>query len=338
MSLVVLLALSIGALACDSGSGALKDQTPGEMLKAALEACRNVTSQAGDYEISVTLDADPAQMAGEEAAIAQAFVGAPITLSGDFASQTDPPAANLSLSTSLMGLGLQAGVTLVDGGQYLNLLGQWYEAPAELTQQMAQVDTAAVSATVWEALEELSIDPADWFTDLDKAGEETLAETDVVHLSAKIDINKMVTDVVALMQSEKLAELMNTLSGSAGQSALGELQLPTETDLAEALPLIEQMFQDTTVDLWLAKSDSTMRKMALSANIVIPQQVGLTGLKGAAVLATINLDEPNQPLSIKAPDSPKPFAELEEDLQSNPLISGLLEGFLGSGSESPFGF
>jgi hypothetical protein len=340
MSLVVLLALSIGALACDSGTAALNNQTPQEMLKAALEASRDVTSQAGTYEVAVTLDADPGQMSGEEAALAQAFLSAPITLSGDFASQTAPLAVDLSMSTSLMGMGLQAGITLLDSGQYINLLGQWYEAPAELNQQLTGVDVAAISDTAWEAMDELSIDPASWFTDLKKAGEEKLVDTDVVHLTASVDLNKMVTDVVALMQSEKMAELMTTLSGSAAQSALGDLQLPTQADLDEALPMIEQMFEGTTVDLWLAKSDSTIRKMALNANMAIPQEIGLTGLNGATIVATINLDEPNRPLSIKAPDSPKPFAQLEQDLQNNPLLSGLLEGLMGtaSGSDSPFGF
>lgn len=338
--LVVLLALSIGAFACDSGKGALKNQTPQEMLTAALEACREATSQAGTYEIALTIDADPGQMSGEEAAIVQTLLAAPITLSGDFASQNDPPAANLSVSTSLMGLGLQAGLTMVDDGQYVNLLGQWYEAPAELTQQMAQVDTAAVSATVWEAMDELSIEPTGWLTELNEAGEETLAETDVIHLTAAVDVKKMVTDVVSLMQSPKMAELIASLSGSAGQSALGELELPTQADLDEALPMIEEMFKDATVDFWLAKSDSTVRKMALSANIALPQDLGLTGLNGAAVLATINLDKPNQKLSIVAPQSAKPFADLQQDLQSNPILGGLLGGLLGAegDSGSPFGF
>lgn len=340
MSLVVLLVLSIGALACDSGTAALKNQTPQEMLKAALEAGRDVTSQAGTYEVAVTLDADPSQMAGEEAALAQAFVSAPITLSGDFASQTAPFAVDLSVSSSIMGMGLQAGVTMLDSGQYVNLLGQWYEAPAELNQQLADLDMASMSDTAWEAMDELSIDPTSWFTDLTKAGEETLVETDVVHLTGAVDIRKMVTDAVALMQSEKMAELMTALSGSTGQSALGDLQLPTQADLDEVLPMIEQMFAGTTVDLWLAKSDSTIRKMALNTNMVLPQEIGLTGLNGATIVATINLDEPNQPLSIKAPQSFKPFAQLEQDLQNNPILSGLLESFqgIGTGPGSPFGF
>ncbi len=339
MLLVVVLALAIGALACDSGTG-LSSQTPQEMLKAAFEAMKNVTSQAGSYEVAVTLDADPSQMSGEEAALAQAFLSAPITLSGDFASQTAPFAVDLSLSTSIMGMGLQAGMTLLDSGQYINLLGQWYEAPAELNQQLAAVDVASMSDTVWEAMDELSIDPTAWFTDLTKAGEETLVETETVHLTATVELRKLFTDSLALMQSEKMAELMTTLSGSTAQSALGSLDLPTQADLDEALPMIEQMFEGTTVDLWLAKSDSTIRKMALNADVVIPQEIGLTGVNGATIVATINLDEPNKPLTIKAPESPKPFAQLEQDLQSNPILSGFLEGFTGtdSGSGGPFGF
>jgi hypothetical protein len=339
ISLLVLLALSIGALACDSGTG-LKDQTPQEMLTAALEACKDVTSQAGTYEVALTLDADAGQMAGEEAALLGVLFSAPITLSGDFASQTAPFAMDLSLSTSLMGMGLQAGMTMLEDGQYVNLLGQWYEAPAELDQQLAALDLSAMSATAWEAMEELSIDPTAWFKDLTKAGEETLVDTDVVHLTGAIDMKKLVTDSVALMQTEKMTQLMTTLSGSAGQSALGTLELPTQADLDEALPMIEQMFQSATVDLWLAKSDSTIRKMALNADLVLPQELGLTGLNGATVVATVNLDKINQTLGIKAPDSYKPFADLEQDLQSNPIIGGFLEGFMGtdSGAGSPFGF
>ena len=93
------------------------------------------------------------------------------------------------------------------------------------------------------------------------------------------------------------------------------------------------MFKNVTLDFWLAKSDKTMRKLMVNAEVQIPQELGLTGINGATLAATLNLDEPNKALTFKAPDSPKPFTQLQQDMQTNPLFSGFLEGL--SGIDTP---
>ena len=61
----------------------------------------------------------------------QALFGQPINITGDFAGQDDPVRADISLGLDLMGFNVTAGVRAIDDNAWLNVLGQWYEVPAE---------------------------------------------------------------------------------------------------------------------------------------------------------------------------------------------------------------
>jgi hypothetical protein len=326
MLLVVLLvfALAFGAVACGSSSSS---KTPQELLTASMTAGKAAASQSGTYELDLTIKTDAAS---QDAAMLQAFLAQPIKVTGDFASQESPARADLSLAVNLMGTSLGGAVRAVDESAWLNVLGQWYEVPAEQLQQSTGGSSADVTKTIREAMDEQGIDVSKWIKDLKAAGDETLTDTEVTHLTGTLDVQKMVTDLVALLQSPKVAALMATAGAQAGAET--GVAVPDATEIADLQATIQQMIKTATVDLWIAKSDSSMRKIALNADVVIPAELGLSGLSGATALFTINLDAPGKAIAVAAPESAKPFADLQTDLQSNPLLSGLLGGLSGSGS------
>ncbi len=323
---ILVLGLGLGAVACGSGTG---NMSPQEMLTAAMDAAEAASSQSGTYEIELALDADTGQMSADEQAMAQMFVGQPIKLTGTFATQTDPVLADLTVAFGLMGANISAGVRVIDDEAWLNVFGEWYVAPAEVMEQVGGTDDAAMVQAMLEIMDEEGIDPNDWFKDLKAVGTETLAGTEVTHLTGSVDVKKMAADVITLMQNPKLSALLDAGSSAAG--AGGDLELPTGDELEETQTMLEELFKSATLDVWIAKSDSSMRKMVLNADIAMPAEAATAGLSGAKAIATFNLDAPNKAIDVKAPANAKPIEELETDMQNNPLISGLLGGLLGGG-------
>ncbi len=273
--LLLVFALGLGAVACGSDTSATKDMTPQEMLTAAMDASKTVTSQSGTYEVDITIDADTGQMSADDQAMAQAFLGQPIKLTGTFASQNSPALADLTVAFGLMGANIGAGVRVIDDKGWVNVLGQWYEAPADMMEQVGGTENAAMAETLQQIMDEADIDPNTWFKDLKAVGTETLLDTEVTHLTGNVDVTKMVADVVALMQNPKFAELL--AAGSATAGAQTGVELPTAADLAEVQSTLEQMLKSATLDLWIANSDSSLRKTAMSADIAIPAEMATSG-------------------------------------------------------------
>lgn len=332
LAVLLVFALALGAVACGSSSSS---KTPQELLTASVTAGKDTTSQSGTYEIDLTVKADATATTGTTASaggLTQVLVGQPIKITGTFASQESPVRADLSLAVNLMGTSMAAGVRAIDSNTWLNVLGQWYEVPADQLQQTGDAKNADMVKTLQDAMDEQGVDVSNWLKDLKSTGDETLADTQVTHLTGAVDVQKMVTDVVALMQNPKVAALLDSASSAAGSQTGTSVTVPDATAIAQLQTIFQQMIKTATVDLWVAKSDSSMRKMVLNTEVVIPAEMATSGLGGATLAFTVNLDAPNKAVDVKAPDGAKPFADLQTDLQSNPLLSGLGSLLGGSGS------
>jgi hypothetical protein len=328
--LIVLLALAIGAVACDSDDTAARAQ-----LQTAWSGGKDVTSRSGSYELTLTAAGDASKVPAGSQGIAQALLGKPIVLTGDFAISGDPLGADVSASTSVMGITLEVGALTSGGKAYLHIIDQWYEAPDKTKGLLAQDEqTAGLLDTIRQAIATAGLDPTTWCTNIRVTGEETLADTQVVHLTSRLDVKKMLADVTTLMQGEQLARLAAS-TGSTDQSAAGAPEIHSAAELEGKLGDVEGMLKNATVDFWLAKSDSTVRKMELSTELVVPGRSAGSGITGANVVATLEPGQPGQTVSIKAPTSAKPFADLKQDLKqdlkTNPIFAMIL-GFLSGGS------
>jgi hypothetical protein len=325
----LVLAIGLGAVACGSGGSTAKNQTPQELLTASVDASKAVTSQSGTYQIDLTVKAASTQGAAGANGMAGALFGQPIKITGTFASQKTPALADLTLGLDLMGTAIAAEIRGIDNKGWVNVLGQWYEMPADALNQAGSASTADLARTLQDAIDAQGIDFNTWIKGLKAVGEETLTDTKVTHLTGTLDVQKMVADVAALMQNPKLAQLI-AAAGSQASSETG-VTVPDAAGIKELQTTLQQMIQSGTVDLWVAKSDASMRKIALNANVVVPAEMASAGVSGATVVFAINLDAPNKAVDVKAPESAKPFTDLQTDLLSNPLFSGLAGGLLGGG-------
>jgi len=320
--LVVLLAiaLGLGAVACGSSKTA-SGLTPEEAVTAAMDAAQNAASQSGTYEIGVTIDADSA----DSDPMLQAFLGQPIVITGDFATQKDPVRADLTMGLSLMGMSVELGIRAIDDEAWLNMMGQWYVIPADQMEELDLGGSADLSASLLQMMSDKGIDPNSWLKDLTVVGKETVADTQTTHMTGSLDIQKMFTDVFTLTQDPEFLALM----GDVAQSD-SAISIPDATEIQDAQDMIEQLVQNATFDLWLA-DDSSLRKATANVDLSFPEEMGLPGVTGGNVLLTMNFNEPGQTIEVSAPASAKPIEQLQEDLASNPLLQGL-GGLLGGGS------
>ncbi len=323
--MLLAIALGLGALACggnETGSG----KTPEEAVTAALDTVKTANSLSGTYKIDLTVQAEES----DSNPMAQALLGQAIAITGNFAMQKDPVLADLSLALDLMGQSLSIGVRAIDQDVWLNVLDQWYEVPAESLQTGGEPVSPDVLASLQQTMDEQGIDPTTWYTDLKVVGTETLADTEVSvsHLTGTLDVEKMLTDVVGLLQSPEVAALMGDATTAASDTGVS---LPDATATEELQTTLEEMFKGATLDLWIADKDDSLRRAVLSAELAMPEDLATSGVNGATVVVTVNLDAPDEPVEVSAPTSAKPLSDLETDLASNPLLSGL-SGLLGSGS------
>ena len=324
----LLFALAIGLAGCGASAqnAALgDDQTPAGILAASLESSSTMTSGTADFDVSVSFDVDQDQLSAEELA----FVGQPITLSGQMAFAQDPLALDLTLDASLAGQPLSLGMKMVDGKAYLSLGGQWYEAPAEMmqafTDSASQTDYAEQMDTM---LTELGIDPATWMKDVKDLGDEEIDGIATYHLQATPDLAVIFTDVFKLIQSPQFMGMLGQAGSSADSGASMEL-LPSLDGLGDLQTQLPQMFSDLKAEAWIAKDSLQLMKAVITAQIVPPAGEDAAGVNAVNLSVGLGLAGINEPVSVQAPESAGSWDDFQKALQNDPSLLGPLGALSG---------
>jgi hypothetical protein len=325
--LIVALLFLLGAVGCGSAS-----QSPGEgaapedVLKAALDVSDTMTSSTGGFDIALSFDADESQLSEQEAAM----LADPMRISGTFAVGSDPQAVECTVSLDMMGETLDMGFKVLDKAMWLNLLDQWYETPPDMQDVLAQnTGMETQMAEIEKLISDLGVDPVTWMKDLRLVGEEEISGTAVYHLAGTPDVAKMMTDVIGLMQSEEFLNLIDP-TGSLTGEGMGMDMIPSPDELQEMQTQIAAMFEDFTVELWTEKATSMLRKLVVVAHMTPPPGEDADGMNAIDLIATVTLDNLNQPVMVEAPVSALPYSELEKAMQENPdMFLGPLGGVMG---------
>jgi hypothetical protein len=328
---VLAIGVTIGATGCGTSaqSAAVPSASlsPEGILAEAVAASQNMTSAKGSFEIAVSFDADLSQLPEEQ----KALIGQPIKVSGTLAYASEPRAGDLTLGVSAAGQAMDIGFKLLGDQAWVRFMDQWYETPPEMQQVLGGASGQNSTTTdVQRLLGDLGVDPATWMTGLRMVGEETLNGVAAYHLAASPDITTMMTDLMKLIQSPELTKLLDA-TGSAGALEGASPSLPAAGELQDMQKQLESMFQDLAVDLWIAKDGFAMLKVAAGARMTPLPGQDASGLNAIRLSATVSLQDINEPVSVEAPASAKPFADLQKAMEDNPgtfmgLFSGALAG------------
>lgn len=299
------------------------DDSSGEDVNAVLQETFDGTGKAvesGKLDLSIKLDLDGA---GEnlDAPIA-------IALSGPFENQGAGEVPRFDFSLNLDGAGqqFQAGAVSTGSSAFLRFSDQAYVVDDETYKEFKEGYVKASKEEGKEreggpSLQALGVDPRRWLQNPSEVGTEEVGGVETIHLTADVDVPRLLEDVNRLIQS-------------AGNLGAGE-RVPDQLTDAERARAAEAL-KSVKVDIWTGKEDKTLRRLVLALEIAVPEnEQKEAGLAGGKVDLEYGISDLNKPQTIEEPSNARPIAELNSALQALGIDLGASGS--GSGSESSGG-
>lgn len=316
-ALVALCALLVAACGgSDKGPSSAQD-----VLKEAFGPDKPVRSGVAD--VGVTFDATGLQ-----------GVSGPVklTLKGPFQSQGGKtlPLFDFDIGLTAGGTTFTAGAVSAEDAGYLKLQGTAYALTNAIYDEFKQGYEESAKSVASDdkqssgpSFRTLGVDPLRWLSAPKKVGEEKVGGADTTHVSATVDVPKLLADVDTLLKKA------STLTGAAAKAAQG---VPDGLTAAQRKTIADAV-TGSTFDVWAGKGDGTLRKLDVSVDFDVPQasQASAGGLQKGKVDLSLTIADLNKDQSIDKPTSTRPFSELQTQL------AGLLGAFTGSPSTSSGG-
>jgi hypothetical protein len=300
----LLLALGASALvsACGGSGASGNDKDATQLLNTAFHQ----SIKSADVNFNLQL-----QVNGVQA------LSAPVSFkfSGPYVNNGPGKLPSMDLTANIVGGGQSVpfGLTSTGDDFFVKVGGQTYEVGkqtvAKLNRQLANQKSSGQKTS----LSELGIHPFTWLSGAKNAGDATVAGTQVTHVSATLNVGKLLDDLNQVIQR-----------APAG-SISGASKPPQLTDKQKSQ--IEQAIKNPQIDVYVAKSDNTVRRLSTTLQVSIPkdQQSKLSGATGGTLQLSIELANVGQSQHVSAPRGAKPIADLAGQLNA-------LGGSLGTGS------
>jgi hypothetical protein len=289
--LILAALLAVGLLAGCGGDddAADSDTDVNQLLDETFSAGKEIKS--GNLDLALRVESE----------------STPLTLSlkGPFQVQDPNRLPLLALTASFEGGGqqIEAGLTNTGEAGFVSFQGSDYAVSAPVYEQFkAGYEETAKQAgqQQGQSLATLGVDPRKWLTNARNAGEADVGGTETIKITGDVDVPKLLDDLNAAL--EKLRAL-----GVQGSEDLPEqLSAEQKQQAADAI-------QDLSVELYTGKEDKILRRAVVAMTVAVPE-----GTEGAGETADVRFDlsllEVNEDQQIEAPENPKPFAELADQL------------------------
>lgn len=323
--LVPLLAalLVVGLTACGSGGGSAKVGSAREVLSDTFGPNKPVKS--GRLNLGLRFNSTGLQ--GLDGPITA-------TLTGPFQSKGGKtlPAFDFDLALNAAGADFSAGAISTGDAGYVKLQGTTYRLSDKFFAGFNNSYKTAASDSKSESsvpgLQTLGIDPRRWLSAPRKVGTEKVGGAESTHVSATVDVPKLLQDV------NKLLSKAGTLGGTAAAGIPKGLSASQQAEIAKAV-------KSTSFDVWAGVDDGILRRLKINVAFDIPKaaQSSAGGLKSGDLTIDLTIADLNKSQSVAAPKNARSSAELTAQL--NELLGGLLGGSpntsTGSGSSSGSG-
>lgn len=225
---------------------------------------------------------------------------------------------SLDLNASIVGGGQSVpfGITSTGDDFFVKVQGTSYEvgksAVAKINQQLASQAGKGQKTS----LSELGVHPLSWLSNAKTEGDSTVGGQAVTHVAASLDVTKVLND-------------LNQVVAKAPSTGTTGVKPPKLTDQQKSQ--VESAIKDPHIDVYVAKSDNTVRRLATTLDISVPkdQQKNFNGATGGTLQISIDFANVGAAKTIQAPANAKPISQLTQQLQS-PLTQ--TPGTGGSGS------
>lgn len=204
---------------------------------------------------------------------------------------------DVKLGARGQGQSLETGLVSTGDRAFVKFGGEFYEQPK------ANVDAANrdLAKRPKGSKNALGVDPGSWVTDAKTEGDEKVAGTDTTHVSARVDVRKL------------LADLNNVARKSAG--AVGGTSAP-EPLTAKQLSDAAKTVKDPTFDIYVSKDDETVRRMSGNLQLSVPkaERAQTNGITGGSLRFTLELRGVNGNQKVDQPAKSRPISDLSRQL------------------------
>jgi hypothetical protein len=309
---LVLCALLVGAAlglgACGSSSGDAQS-----LLKQTFSGSHAINS--GNLNFALTLTPS-----------GSSTLTGPITITfgGPFQSRgkNQLPASNFTISLGSGGKSGSLGILSTGTTGYVSLSGTSYQLPAATFQKFAssfaQLTTPAGNGSPSSSLSKLGINPLHWLVNPSVVGAENVNGTDTTHIRSSVNVAAL------------LADLNTFLSKASKLGVSGAAKIPNGISQATR-NRIASTVKSPSFDVWTGNGDKTVRKLSIRLLVPVTGQISslLGGLRTADIGINMQYGNLNQPQTITAPTTVRPFNEFTAKLRT---FLGAVQGAVGGGA------
>jgi hypothetical protein len=169
---------------------------------------------------------------------------------------------------------------LKDGKAYVTMRGVSYELPASTANQI----TSALGSSGGLS----TIDLTNWVQnpELSEGGQVGGAEAD--RISGRLNVATVLSGLVAIASQVGGTTPLTPLSGASAEQ-------------------VKNAVKDATIDVYTGKEDRLMRKLDVSIEFA-PAAEKVKNLLGASVRFTLEISDPNEPVTVTAPTNAQPYS------------------------------
>lgn len=198
------------------------------------------------------------------------------------------PSFDWKIDADGRGMGFSARAISSGENAWLEVLGTPYEIGED---QVAELERSQGERSGGgDVLESLGVDPADWFVDPSDEGVEDVAGVPTTHVSARLDVERFLTDM------DRVAERM--------RPAADRLTPAQRQALVEAV-------KEPEVDVWVGEDDIVRRLEAdLEFDVPEDQRAQAEGLESGTVSFKLELADVGGRQVISEPKNARPLEEL----------------------------
>jgi hypothetical protein len=300
LSAAALLAAALAIAACgggDGGGGGNGDVD--SLLKETFGENKNVES--GRLSLDLT-----AKLQG----IQQLSGPVSIKVSGPFENvgKNKFPRVDLDVTASASGQTFRAGAVSTGDKGFVNFQGTNYVIPDSQFQRLKRQVEQAQRQNDNQSTPEfgaLGINPRNWLKNAKNEGTENIAGEETTHISADVDVPKLLDDIDHLLKR----------SGELGLNQQQQQQLPKSIP-ESTKKKIDDAVKEATFDVYTGKNDKTLRRLDLHLSFDVPEDVqkDVQGLKSGDIDFSIEVSNVNKPQQIQAPKNARPLKELQQQL------------------------
>ncbi len=328
--LITAVALVTAGLVAGCGSGSSKPDPP---APSGSSAARQLLTQTFDGHH--TINSGVITLGVKVVPTGSSTVTQPLefSFSGPFTSTGGKlPESDFTINVSAQGQHGSLQVISAGGKGYITVSGQSYRMPAASFKNLesgfgslASSGGSSTSTSGSGAFRKLGIQPLDWLSNPQIVGNSTVNGVATTQVHASVDTSAMLHDV------SKLLGKTSSLGVSGTSSLPQSLSASTQKRIADALG-------SPSFDVWTGKSDKILRKLTVSATVPVTGQERtlLGGMTSAAFTLDFEYSDLNQPQTINAPTSVKPYSVFQSKVDTilQEIESGLVSGSLSGGTDT----